>query len=145
MSTTFPSLETLIRLAGLAQLALVAVTPIIPHVLHWRSELALVSVLTRRLFLVYASYILCTNVAFGLMSTFVPRWLLETSSLSTAVCAYIFLYWGARLVIQLTCFRGIEKPAGRVFVAAEAVLIVLFVSLTSIYGLATFAGLGALE
>ena len=129
-------LETLIRAAGWGQLALVAASGAIPHVLHWRAELVHVSTLTRRLFWVYAAYILSFNLGFGLVSAFAPQWLLDRTPLGAAVCAAIAFYWGARLVIQFACFGGIEKPAGGRYRAAEAALVTLFVFLTVTYAAA---------
>jgi len=127
-------LESLIRIAGAAQLALVLASSAIPRALNWRTELANVSDLMRRHFYVYAAYIMGTNLAIGLLSTIAPITLLDGSTLSAVVCGFITTYWGARLVIQFACFRGVERPTGRIYDVAEWILVALFVFLTFTYG-----------
>jgi hypothetical protein len=131
--------------AGIGQLALVVGSIAIPRILRWPDDLAKLRPLTRQVFWVYAGYIWSTNLAFGLVSAFAPWWLLDCSPLAGAVCAYIALYWGARLVIQFTCFDRTEIPKGLLFAAGEAVLIGLFLLLTLIYSTLGLRDFGIFE
>ena len=133
-------LQTLIVVAGVGQLVLVAVSPAIPKVLKWNEELTRVSELTRRLFWVYAAYILCTNLCFGLISTFAPYALLDDSLLAIAVSGFIAVYWGSRLVIQFACFGNV-KPPGALYRFAEVVLVLFFVFLTVVYGATAYTNI----
>jgi hypothetical protein len=125
---------SLIILAGVSQLGIVTGSLAIPRVLRWREDLARLRPLTRQVFWTYAGYIWCTNLAFGLVSTFAPRWLLDHTPLAGAICGFIAIYWGARLVIQFTYFDRTDAPKGPLFSLAEAILVVLFLLLTLVYG-----------
>lgn len=130
-------LPELIVLSGIGQLLLAAVSPLVPVVLQWKRELTRLNPLLRRLFWVYAAYILSFNFAFGLLSAFAPEWLLEGTPLAVAVCALIALYWAARLVIQFAFFRAL-KPVGIAFRVAESGLVLLFAFLTFTYMTAVY-------
>jgi hypothetical protein len=135
------TLETAVRLAGLGQLALAAASTAIPRVLRWRQETAVLRPLLRQLFWIYAAYILGFHVAFGLLSSSRPAWLLDGSGLATAVSGFIGLYWGVRLVLQFTYVDRSDAPKGRWFRAAEVALVLLFVALSTVYGAAFVANL----
>ena len=127
-------------LAGLSQLGLAVGSALIPAVLGWREETRRLSDLTRSVFWTYAGYILGTNLCMGLLSVMRPEWLLDGSGLARSVCAYITLYWGVRLSIQLVSFRK-HAPAGRLFLWAEGGLSLLFLGWTVLYGAIALGGL----
>jgi hypothetical protein len=135
------SLETLVRLAGLGQLALAAASTAIPSILRWGQETAKLRPLLRQLFWVYAGYILGFHVAFGALSALAPGWLLDGSGLAAAVTGFIAAYWGVRLVLQFVYLDRSDAPAGVRFRLAEAALVTLFVFLTAVYGSAFAANL----
>jgi hypothetical protein len=125
---------TILILAGVGQLVLALGSLAIPLVLGWREHTAALPNLTRQVFWTYAGYIWATNVSFGLLSALAPGALLDGSLLARCVCAFITLYWGARVVIQFTYFDRSEAPQGPIYTLGEAALVLLFVSLTAIYG-----------
>ena len=127
------SLESVVRLAGLGQLALAAASTAIPFVLRWRAETAALRPLLRQLFWVYAGYILGFHVAFGFLSLLAPGWLLDGSGLAAAVSGFIATYWSVRLVLQFTYLDRSDAPQGPWFSAAEAALVSLFVFLSATY------------
>jgi hypothetical protein len=127
-------LEPLLIAAGAGQLALAAASLGIPRQLGWREETARLTPLTRQVFWLYAVYILSFHVCFGLLSLLAPGWLLERSPLAAAVCGFIAVYWGARLVAQFAWFDREQMPKGARYRLAEAALVTLFVSLVAIYG-----------
>jgi hypothetical protein len=133
----------LLASAGVAQLILVLVSLGIPRWLHWKDDLARLRPLTRQVFWTYAGYIWTTNLCFGLISAFHPDLLLDGSPLATAVCLFIALYWGARVVIQFAYFDRADAPKGPFFLAGEVVLVTLFVGLTIVYGAIAIRTLGA--
>ena len=133
------TLETLLLAAGIGQLLLAAGSPAIPALLNWRRDLAPLPRLLRRLFWVYAAYILAMNFAFGLLSALEPAALVDGSKL--AVSGFIACYWAARLVIQFACFDRSAKPSGWYFLLAETALVALFVFLTLVYGAAVATNL----
>jgi hypothetical protein len=135
----------LVVAAGVGQLVLVAASLAIPRVLRWSEDLARLRPLTRQIFWTYAGYIWATNLAFGLVSTFAPGWLLDRTPLAGAVCGFIATYWGARLVIQFAYFDRSDAPKGPLFAVGEAVLVGLFVLLTVVYGSLALRAFGMLS
>lgn len=131
-------LQTLVLMAGVGQLLLAAGSVVIPRVLRWKEKLAGLDPLLRRVFWVYAAYILMTNVALGLVSVLAAESLVEPAALAFAVALYAAVYWGARLAIQFAFFRGL-KPPGAFFRIAEAGLVALFTFLTAVYIAAAIA------
>jgi hypothetical protein len=136
-------LRTLIFLAGVGQVVLALASLAIPRVLRFEEETAKLRPLLRQMFWTYAGYILCTNLSFGLLSALAPTWLLDGSPLAAAVTGFIAVYWGARVVLQFAWFDRSDAPPGAHVRLAEAALVLLFVSLTCVYGLALAANLRA--
>jgi hypothetical protein len=130
--------EGLIIAAGVGQLGLAAGSLALPRVLDWSADTAKLKSLTRKVFWTYAGYIWVTNVCFGVLSVIAPGSLLDGTLLSRAVAAYITVYWGARVLIQLCYFERGDAPSGLSYRLAEAALTLLFVGLTVVYGYATF-------
>jgi hypothetical protein len=135
-------LETLVVLAGVGQLLLVAASPAIPIVLGWRAELARCRPLTREVFWTWATYVWLTHLSFGLVSTFGARLLVERTPLARLVCGFIGTWWGARLVIQFTYFDRTAAPPGGIYRVGEAALVLLFVALTAVYWTVALSGRG---
>jgi len=123
---------TWLVLAGIGQLGLAAGSLAIPRVLGWREETMRLERLTRQVFWTYAVYIWGTNVFMGALSALAPGWLLDGSPLARAVCGYIALYWGARLLIQFWYDRAAVTTAA--LRLAEVTLAILFLFLTVTYG-----------
>jgi len=138
-------LETLVRLAGIGQLLLVAASPAIPKVLGWREELAgNVRPLTREVFWTWAGYIWMSHMAFGLLSTFGPGLLVDRTPLAGLVSAFIATWWGARIVIQFTYFDRTAAPPGRIYKLGEVALVTLFAVLVSVYATVAYLDLRSL-
>ncbi len=136
-------LRSLLMAAGLGQLALAAASLAIPRALGWREDTARLQPLTRQVFWVYAAYIWCFHICFGLLSLLAPDWLLDRTPLAAAVCGFIALYWGARLVLQFALLDRRSAPTGFKFRAAEAALVTLFAYLVAVYGAALVSHLRA--
>lgn len=131
----FRTFEFAIIFAGLTQLAIATSSLVIPRVLGWRAETARLKPLTRQVFWTYAGYVFSMNVAFGALSLLAPRALLDGTTLARAVCAFIAIYWIARLVLQFTLFdrSGTVRP---LFRAAEAAYVCGFAYLSVVYAVA---------
>lgn len=126
-------MRTLLVAAGVGQLGLAAASLFLPRILRWHEEIARLTPLTGRIFVVYALYILGTNLCLGAVSVLAPEWLLDRSPLARAVAGYAAAYWGVRLVIQFAWFRAVS-PKGRGFALADAAVSVLFAAWTATYG-----------
>jgi hypothetical protein len=123
-----------LRIAGAGQLALCALSFAIPRVLGWRGDLAKLRVVNRQIFWVYAAYIFCFHLCFGLLGLLGADLLLDQSILATVVCGFIAVYWLARLVIQFTWFDRSDAPQGLRFKLAEALLVCAFAAFAGAFG-----------
>jgi hypothetical protein len=133
----------LIVFAGWGQLLLAGASLALPSVLGWREQTTHLRPLTRQVFWTYAAYIWTTNVCFGLLSILGPYCLLDGSPLAAAVTGFITLYWGARLLIQLAVFDRTDVSPGWYVRPAEAVIVLLFLYLTLVFGGVLVLNLGA--
>jgi hypothetical protein len=135
------SILTLLKLAGILQIALSMGSLAIPKLLNWKGELSKVSTIIAQMFWTYAGYILVINFSFGLVSFFGAGELLGKTFLSKSICAFIFLYWLARVVIQFFYFDTKSAPQGKIYKAGEIALVLLFVFFTIVYGWASLINL----
>jgi hypothetical protein len=138
MDTDQPLIFALVALAGLAQIALVVGSLIIPGILNWKTELEKVQTLIKQMFWTYAAYILVINLCFGLLSIFAVAELLNKSLMSLLVCGFIAMYWISRILIQFFYFDKTSFPTGRWHRFAEILLIILFVFLSIVYSMASY-------
>jgi len=107
--------------------------------LNWKGELQKVGPLIRQIFWTYAGYILCTNLAFALVSILGSDGLTDGSSLAASVTGFITVYWFARIMIQFFYFDRESAPKGLKYTVGEVVLVVLFVFFAAVYGTARFS------
>lgn len=98
------NLATLIFIAGILHLGTLLGSYQVPRELRFSDELPKLNPLLRHWVLVAGGYIVFNIVAFGLISLLMSESLASGSPLARAVCAYIALFWLARLLIQLFVF-----------------------------------------
>lgn len=125
-------MHTLLIVVGLGQIALAVASLFLPRILRWRETLAALPLLTRRIFWVYAAYILATNLCLGALSAFAPQLLLDRTALARLVAGYGGAYWGARLTIQFVWFRG-AAPKGAFYALADWAVTALFALCALVY------------
>jgi len=131
-------IKSFVIFAGLGQLSLIAVVYFIPRILNWSEQLQNVRNLTRQIFWTYAGYIFTTNTVMGLISVFGASLLLDQTPLATLVCAYIFTYWTARLILQFTYYDRSDAPDLPFVKLGEAYIVALFIFLSAVYGTALY-------
>lgn len=131
-------LPALVFFAGLAQLAIVVGSLLIPRVLRWSEDVAQLRPLTRQVFWTYAAYIWSTNLFFGIISVTMPNELVGGSALAMALSIFIAIYWGARIGIQFFYFDRSDAPTGPQYQLAEWLLVGTFVALALIYSYAAW-------
>jgi hypothetical protein len=130
-------MRSLLIFVGVGQIALAFASLVLPRVLKWREDTARLQPLTRRVFWVYAAYILATNLFLGGVTTFAPGLLLDRSPLARVVAGYAALYWAMRLVIQLAWFRGVA-PKGVWYALADWAVTLAFALWAGSYALVLF-------
>ncbi|MBL4674617.1 MAG: hypothetical protein JKY70_00160 [Mucilaginibacter sp.] len=127
------TIQNIVRLAGVGQLMLALGSIMVPKVLKWPQELAKVEPMIKRLFWVYAVYILVINCSFGLLSLFMSEQLTNATPLASAVSGFIAVYWISRLSIQFLYFDRSNFPKGIWPIAGEVVLVTAFVFFGVVY------------
>ena len=93
-------MSDLIFWAGLAHFAVLVASALVPQVLDWKSDLARVAPLTRRLVWVHGWYIVGVIVFFGVLGSTMSGALAAGTPLARAICGFIALFWTARIALQ---------------------------------------------
>ena len=129
------TLTTAIALAGAGQLCVLIASALVPFQLDWKKELGELTQLHRQMYWVYGGYVVLAIVAFALISLFHARELASGSGLARALCGYIAVFWGVRLVLQ-GVFDVKDHLTAWWLMMGYHVLTILFVAFTLIYGYA---------
>jgi hypothetical protein len=126
---------TLIFCAGLGQAGILIASALVPSTLRWRDELRPLPALHRQMHWVYAGYVVLSIVAFSAISLRHAAELAAGGGLARAVCGYIAVFWGVRLLLQAVFDLG---PYTRLWWQRAGVmaLTLLFAGLTGIYAFA---------
>ncbi|MEX2318195.1 MAG: hypothetical protein WD669_13640 [Pirellulales bacterium] len=128
-------LPNLIIIAGVGQLSVLVASALVPLRLNWRTQFAVLPRLHRQMVWVYAGYVVLSIVAFSLICLFNAAELASGTRLARSVCAYMAVFWGIRLSLQAVLDVKEHLTAWWLY-AGEIVLTILFVSFTTIFGLA---------
>ena len=100
--------ELLLRLGGLVHCSILVASALVPRVLDWRGRLAGLHPFLRRLFWVYGVFIVLTIVGFGAISLGCAAELAAGTPLARAFCAFVAVFWLARLGVQFFVFDASE-------------------------------------
>jgi hypothetical protein len=119
----------------------VATSVLIPRLLNWRKETALLSPLTRFVFWTYAGYILGTNLWFAALAIGWPSQLLNGTPLAAMVTGFISVYWLVRLVVQFAWFHRALADERILFKVAEVGFVLGFAFVTIVFAIATIHNL----
>ena len=128
-------LPTLIMLAGAGQLSVLVASTIVPVRLKWRSEFAVLPRLHRQMYWVYGGYVVLSITALGLISLVNAAELASGTRLARSICAYMAVFWGIRLSLQLVLDVKEHLTAWWLY-AGEIVLTVLFLYFTTTFAVA---------
>ncbi len=102
------SLETLIIISGILHFGTLLGSAQVPKELNFKEELPKLAPLLQHWILVAGAYVIINIIAFGVLSVCFPTSLASGEPLARAICAYIAIFWGFRLVIQFFYFDA--KP-----------------------------------
>jgi hypothetical protein len=94
-------LATLIFTAGIGQLCVLIASALVPIRLNWHQAFRPLSRLHRQLYWVYGGYVVLSIVSFALLSLANAPELADGGRLARGVCAYVSVFWGARLILQM--------------------------------------------
>jgi hypothetical protein len=98
------TLEQLIKIGGLLQFSLLLASANVPKALNWRENLGRLDPFLRSLFWVYGFFIVMMIIGFGTLSLLNAGALAEGSPLARSLCAFIAIFWLARLITQYAVF-----------------------------------------
>lgn len=130
--------ENLLKLGGAVQLAILFASVQVPRMLNWRAELANLKPFLRQLFYVYGVFIVLTIVGMGLISIAFASEIASSAGLGRAFAAFVFVFWGLRLVVQFFVFDAKPIMTTRIMRMAYHLLTFAFVLLVCAYGIVVF-------
>ena len=130
------SIETALVVAGLLHFGILIASALVPRVLNWRVELAPLDALSRHLIWVHGAFIVLVIVGFGAVTLVARKDLAGGSLAGTAFCAFVSLFWLARLGVQLFLFDARPYLTRTIYKLGYHGLTVVFTYLAVIYGVA---------
>ena len=141
MHVVSDALTVLLRIVGVAQLAIAALNLALPRVMRWTEDLARLPLLIREVFHVHAWFISATLGIFGVLTL---RFAGEMTAGANPVCHWlagaIGLFWAIRTVLQVTYYSA-SHWRGRPFrTVLHIVALATYGILALVYLLAAFRG-----
>jgi hypothetical protein len=127
-------LEILLRLAGLVQFTILIASALVPRVLDWRGNLALLHPFLRRLFWVYGVFIVFVIISFGTLTLLNAGAMAAGEPVARSLAAFIAIFWLARLAVQWFVFDCRAFLTNWLLTAGYHCLTLAFIYLTVIYG-----------
>lgn len=129
-------MKTLILLGSAIQLSILIASALTPRALDWKSALAPLPDMLRRLFWVYGAFIVLVIIGFGVLSAAFATEIAAGEPLARALAAFITVFWGARLAVQLFVFDARPYLTTPLYRIGYHLLTVAFVALVLIFGTA---------
>jgi alginate O-acetyltransferase complex protein AlgI len=105
----------------------------VPYRLEWKTDLASLRPLNRKLLWVYGGFTIYTIAAFGAMTLLLHNEMLRGDRSAIAVAIFIAVYWLIRIVVDFTYFSSSDWPKGKQFVVGHILLTALFTFLSATY------------
>ena len=134
MSPTLTALFSVaLRLAALASFCVLLAGAQVPSRLRWKEELARLSPFNRKMMWTYYGFIGGSIVAFGILTLALHDEMLHGDRSALALCAFMGLWWTARIVVDALWYSHADWPAGRAFVVGHALLTSAFVAMAATY------------
>jgi hypothetical protein len=127
------SIQELITLAGIGQFGILIASALVPQVLDWRAHLAPLPPLLRHLIWTHGAFIVLVIIGFATLSVACAAELASGTRLARAVCGFVALFWGARLVLQFGLFEPREYLTRWWLKAGYHALTVVFACVTSVF------------
>jgi hypothetical protein len=130
-------MKTLLQIGAGLQLLILIASALVPRVLEWRQNLAGLNPFLRKLFWVYGVFIVLIIVAFALLTFLHAGAMAAGEPVARSLCAFIAIFWTARLVVQFAVFDARPFLTDWFYKAGYHALTVIFTALALIYGWAT--------
>jgi len=127
-------MKTLLQIAGMLQLSILIASAQVPRVLDWRRNLAGLHPFLRKLFWVYGSFIVLVIIAFVTLTILHAGAMAAGQPVARSLCAFIAVFWAARLVVQLAVFDTGPFLTNWFYKLGYHALTIIFAALVFIYG-----------
>lgn len=120
-----PIFDIALWLTAAGHFGLLIVSANVPRTLNWRTELAVLSPINRKLMWIFGGYVVFTYLAFGVLILSLHDELLRGERAATALAVFIGIYWLIRLLLD-RWMGSTHWPTGRRFTLAHIALNLLF-------------------
>jgi hypothetical protein len=127
-------MKTLLQIAGLLQLSILIASALVPRVLDWPRNLAGLNPFLRKLFWVYGGFIVFVIIGFATLTFLHAGPMAAGEPVARSLCAFIAIFWAARLVVQFAVFDARPFLTNWFFKIGYHALTVLFAVIVLIYG-----------
>jgi hypothetical protein len=132
-------MKTLLYLAAALQLLILTASIQVPRVLDWKSNLSALRPFLRRLFWVYGTFIVLVIGGFSILTFLNAGAMAAGEPVARSLCAFITVFWAARLFVQFAIFDPGPFLATRLQRIGYHLLGGAFVVLVLVYGWAAAA------
>jgi hypothetical protein len=127
-------MKTLLYIAAALQLLILIASAQVPHIFDWRNNLADLPSFLRRLFWVYGAFIVLVIIAFAVLTFLHVNEMIEGVPIARSLCAFVALFWAARLFVQFAVFDPRPFLTSSYRVIGYHSLTIAFAALVFIYG-----------
>jgi len=124
----------LLLVAGALHFTILIASALVPRVLDWRANLALLHPFLRRLFWVYGVFIVLVIIGFGTLTLLDSAAMAADEPVARSLAALIAIFWFARLLVQLFVFDCRAFLTTPLLKIGYHCLTLVFVYFTIIYG-----------
>ena len=128
------TLEWLLLAAGAGHFGILFASALVPRVLDWNGQLARLHPFLRRLFWVYGAFIVMIIVGFGSLTLLNAGAMAAGEPAARSLCAFIAIFWLARLAVQGFVFDARPFLTNFWLVAGYHLLTAAFIALVCVYG-----------
>jgi hypothetical protein len=131
-------MKTLLYLCAFLHLSILIASAQVPRIFDWKTNLALLPPFLRQLFWVYGAFIVLIIVSFSALTLLHANDMAVGVPAARSLCAFIAIFWAARLIVQFAVFDPSPFLTSRHLVLGYHSLTVIFAALIFIYGWAAF-------
>ena len=130
------NLETYLKIAGLLHFGVLIGSACVPRGLNWRENLAALHPFLRQLFWVYGLFIVLVIISFGTLTSMHSGAMVAGVPVARSPCAFIAVFWLARLVVQLFVFDARPFLTNWFYKIGYQGLTIVFTYFVAVYGYA---------
>ena len=123
-----------LRIVGIIMAALAVLNLFVPARLHWREEMARLSLLNRQIFQAHSVFLILTLALFSALLLIYADALLEPTRLSRAVLAGLTLFWGLRMLMQWFFYSPDTWRGNRFNTTMHVVFSFMWIYVTAVFG-----------